>query len=219
MDISECIDRAVKARWRAGLVNLLTDAGRTLEHTALRINGSEYNNINVGLLLLEAARSLQECQDEAEPEKPGDVVVKVTVPDRASAADGHLRGEQEAAATATGRSTTSTSASGWSRSAADAASQAAGERITIRREDGGVTLPGNFSREAAVQKLACYEDICPDPDELHGRMWAPPSRYQAEAMRAAVEDVRGRLLEVSTVLAEAADLLGGVPPEEYRDEK
>lgn len=86
MDISECIDRAVKARWRAGLVNLLTDAGRTLEHTALRINGSAYKNINVGLLLLEAARSLQECQDEAAPEKPGDVVVKVTVPDRASAA-------------------------------------------------------------------------------------------------------------------------------------
>lgn len=82
MDISECIDRAVKAQWRAGLVNLLTDAGRTLEHTALRINGSAYKNINVGLLLLEAARSLQECQDEAEPENPGDVVVKVTAPDR-----------------------------------------------------------------------------------------------------------------------------------------
>lgn len=49
------------------------------------------------MLLLEAARSLQECLDEAEPENPGDVVVKVTVPDRASAADGHLRGEQEAA--------------------------------------------------------------------------------------------------------------------------
>lgn len=122
-------------------------------------------------------------------------------------------------------------------SAADAASQAAGERITIRREDGGVTLPGNFNREAAVQKLACYEDVCPDPEELRGRMWAPPSRYQTEAMRAAVEDVRGKLqaaskavwrgevglrvgdIDVGIVLAEAADLLGGVPPEEYRDEK
>lgn len=122
-------------------------------------------------------------------------------------------------------------------SAAAAASKAAGERITIRREDGGVTLPGNFNREAAVQKLACYEDICPDPDKLHGRMWAPPSRYQTEAMRAAVEDVRGKLqaaskavwrgevglrvgdIDVGIVLAEAADLLGGVPPEEYRDEK
>lgn len=51
-------------------------------------------------------------------------------------------------------------------SAGAAASKAAGERITIRREDGGVTLPGNFDHEAAVQKLACYEDICPDPDAL-----------------------------------------------------
>lgn len=79
MNISECIDRAVKEKWRADLVNMLTDAGRTLEHTALRINGSVYQNINVGMLLLEAARSLRECQDEAEPEKPGDVGVKVTV--------------------------------------------------------------------------------------------------------------------------------------------
>lgn len=113
----------------------------------------------------------------------------------------------------------------------------AGERITIRREDGGVTLPGNFDHEAAVQKLACYEDICPDPDALRGRAWAPESRCQTAAMRAAAEDIRGRLLAVSkamrrweaelyvggiavgVALEEAADLLGGVPPEEYRDEK
>lgn len=61
---------------------MLTDAGRTLEHANLRANGSVYQDINVGLLLLEAARSLQECQDEPEPENPDDVVVKVTVPDR-----------------------------------------------------------------------------------------------------------------------------------------
>lgn len=48
MEISEAIDRAVKARWRDGLINILID---------------------VGLLILEAARSLQECLDEAEPEK------------------------------------------------------------------------------------------------------------------------------------------------------
>lgn len=113
----------------------------------------------------------------------------------------------------------------------------AGGRITIRREDGGVTLPGNFDHEAAVQKLACYEDICPDPDALRGRAWAPESRCQTAAMRAAAEDIRGRLLAVSkamrrweaelyvggiavgVALEEAADLLGGVPPEEYRDEK
>lgn len=82
MNISEAVDRAVKAKWRADLVNMLTDAGRTLEHANLRANGSVYQDINVGLLLLEAARSLQECQDEPEPENPDDVVVKVTVPDR-----------------------------------------------------------------------------------------------------------------------------------------
>ena len=67
--ISEAVDRAVKAKWRADLVNMLADAGRTLEHANLRANGSVYQDINVGLLLLEAARSLQECLDEAEPEK------------------------------------------------------------------------------------------------------------------------------------------------------
>ena len=67
--ISEAIDRAVKAKWRADLINMLTDAGRTLAGTGLRANGSVYRDINIGLLLLEAARSLQECLDEAEPEK------------------------------------------------------------------------------------------------------------------------------------------------------
>ena len=82
MEISEAIDRGVMARWRHDLINMLTDAGRTLAGTGLRANGSVYRDINIGMLLLEAARSLQECQDEAEPENPDDVVVKVTVPDR-----------------------------------------------------------------------------------------------------------------------------------------
>ena len=69
MNISDAIDRAVKAKWRADLINMLADAGRTLEHANLRANGNVYQDINVGLLLLEAARSLQECMDEAEPEK------------------------------------------------------------------------------------------------------------------------------------------------------
>lgn len=69
MEISEAIDRGVKARWRHDLINMLTDAGRTLAGTGLRANGSVYRDINIGMLLLEAARSLQECQDEAEPEK------------------------------------------------------------------------------------------------------------------------------------------------------
>lgn len=99
MGISECIDRAVKAKWRADLANMLADAGRTLEHANLRANGSVYQDINVGLLLLEAARSLQECQDEPEPENPDDVVVKVTVPDRWPMTEaGQRRAAQEAAA-------------------------------------------------------------------------------------------------------------------------
>lgn len=69
MEISEAIDRAVKAKWRADLINMLTDAGRTLAGTGLRANGSVYRDINIGLLLLEAARSLQECLDEAEQKK------------------------------------------------------------------------------------------------------------------------------------------------------
>ena len=98
--ISEAVDRAVKAKWRADLVNMLTDAGRTLEHANLRANGSVYQDINVGLLLLEAARSLQECQDEPEPENPDDVVVvKVTVPDRWPMTEaGQRRAAQESAA-------------------------------------------------------------------------------------------------------------------------
>lgn len=99
MNISEAIDRAVKAKWRADLINMLADAGRTLEHANLRANGNVYQDINVGLLLLEAARSLQECQSELEPENPDDVVVKVTVPDRWPMTEaGQRRAAQEAAA-------------------------------------------------------------------------------------------------------------------------
>lgn len=100
MNISEAIDRAVKAKWRADLINMLADAGRTLEHANLRANGNVYQDINVGLLLLEAARSLQECQSELEPENPDDVVVKVTVPDRWPMTEaGQRRAALEAAAT------------------------------------------------------------------------------------------------------------------------
>lgn len=99
MNISEAIDRAVKAKWRADLINMLADAGRTLEHANLRANGNVYQEINVGLLLLEAARSLQECQSELEPENPDDVVVKVEVPDRWPMTEaGQRRAAQEAAA-------------------------------------------------------------------------------------------------------------------------
>lgn len=99
MEISEAIDRGVKACWRHDLINMLTDAGRTLAGTGLRANGSVYRDINIGMLLLEAARSLQECQSELEPENPDDVVVAVTVPDRWPMTEaGQRRAAQEAAA-------------------------------------------------------------------------------------------------------------------------
>lgn len=40
MEISEAIDRVVRARWRHDLINMLTDAGRTLAGTGLRANGT-----------------------------------------------------------------------------------------------------------------------------------------------------------------------------------
>lgn len=40
MEISEAIDRGVKARWRHDLINMLTDAGRTLAYNC----GQEAND-------------------------------------------------------------------------------------------------------------------------------------------------------------------------------
>lgn len=80
MDINKIIDDQMAAWARNDLIGMLADAGHALEGTGLRANGSVYRDINIGLLLLEAARSLQECQDEAEPEK--DATEPVTNGDR-----------------------------------------------------------------------------------------------------------------------------------------
>lgn len=89
MEISEAIDRGEKARWRHDLLNMLTDAGRTLAGTGLQVNGVRYQGVLLGPLLMRAAAALGKCwkhegliQDAAKPENPDDVVVKVTVPDR-----------------------------------------------------------------------------------------------------------------------------------------
>lgn len=89
MNISEAIDRGEKARWRHDLLNMLTDAGRTLAGTGLQVNGVRYQGVLLGPLLMRAAAALEKCwkhegliQDAAKPENPDDVVVKVTVPDR-----------------------------------------------------------------------------------------------------------------------------------------
>lgn len=104
--ISEAVDRAVKAKWRDDLVNMLTDAGRTLAGTGLQVNGVRYQGVLLGPLLMKAAAALEECwkregliQDAAKPENPDDVVVKVTVPDRWPMTEaGQRRAAQEAAA-------------------------------------------------------------------------------------------------------------------------
>lgn len=61
MNISEAIDRAVKAKWRADLINMLTDAGHALEKTGLKVNGARYQDVPVGPLLMKAAAALEEC--------------------------------------------------------------------------------------------------------------------------------------------------------------
>ena len=108
MEISEAIDRGEKARWRHDLLNMLTDAGRTLAGTGLQVNGVRYQGVLLGPLLMKAAAALEECwkregliQDETKPENPDDVVVKVTVPDRWPMTEaGQRRAAQEAAADA-----------------------------------------------------------------------------------------------------------------------
>ena len=89
MNISEAIDRGEKARWRHDLLNMLTDAGRTLAGTGLQVNGVRYQGVLLGPLLMRAAAALEKCwkheeliQDAAKPEKPDDVGAKTTLPDR-----------------------------------------------------------------------------------------------------------------------------------------
>lgn len=89
MDINKFISNQIKAFARNDLIGMLADAGRTLAGTGLQVNGVRYQGVLLGPLLMRAAAALEKCwkhegliQDEAKPENPDDVVVKVTVPDR-----------------------------------------------------------------------------------------------------------------------------------------
>ena len=89
MDINKFIDDQMAAWARNALIGMLTDAGHALVQTSLKVNGVRYQDVLVGPLLMQAAAALEECwkregliQAEAKPENPGDVVVKVAVPDR-----------------------------------------------------------------------------------------------------------------------------------------
>lgn len=89
MDINKFVDGQMAAWARNDMVGMLADAGHALVQTGLKVNGVRYQDVLVGPLLMQAAVALEECwkregliQAAAKPDKPGDVVVKITVPDR-----------------------------------------------------------------------------------------------------------------------------------------
>lgn len=106
MDINKFIDDQMAAWARNDMVGMLADAGHALVQTGLKVNGIRYKDVLVGPLLMQAAAALEECwkregliQAAAKPDKPGDVVVKITVPDRWPITEaGQRRAAQEAAA-------------------------------------------------------------------------------------------------------------------------
>lgn len=107
MIINKIIDDQMAAWARNDLIGMLADAGHALVQTGLKVNGVRYQDVLVGPLLMKAAAALEECwkregliQAEAKPDKPGDVVVKITAPDRWPMTEaGQRRAAQEAAAT------------------------------------------------------------------------------------------------------------------------
>lgn len=106
MDINKFIDDQMAAWARNDMVGMLADAGHALVQTGLKVNGIRYKDVLVGPLLMQAAAALEECwkregliQAAAKPDKPGDVVVKITVPDRWPMTEaGQRRAAREAAA-------------------------------------------------------------------------------------------------------------------------
>lgn len=106
MGINKFVDGQMAAWARNDMVGMLAEAGHTLVQTGLKVNGVRYQDVLVGQLMVNAAAALEECwkregliQAEAKPDKPGDVVVKITVPDRWPMTEaGQRRAAQEAAA-------------------------------------------------------------------------------------------------------------------------
>ena len=106
MDINKFVDGQMAACARNDMVGMLADAGHALVQTGLKVNGARYQDVLVGPLMVKAAAALEECwkregliQAAAKPDKPGDVVVKITVPDRWPMTEaGQRRAAQEAAA-------------------------------------------------------------------------------------------------------------------------
>lgn len=108
MDINKFISNQIKAFARNDLIGMLADVGHALVQTGLKVNGARHQDMLVGPLLMQAAAALEECwkregegliQPAAKPENPGDVVVKIPVPDHWPMTEaGQRRAAQEAAA-------------------------------------------------------------------------------------------------------------------------
>jgi hypothetical protein len=106
VDINKFVDGQMAAWARNDLIGMLTDAGHTLVQTGLKVNGARHQDMLVGPLMVNAAAALEECwkregliKAEAKPDKLGDVVGKITVPDRWPMTEaGPRRAAQEAAA-------------------------------------------------------------------------------------------------------------------------
>lgn len=89
VDINKFVDGQMAAWARNDLIGMLTDAGHALVQTGLQVNGARHQDMLVGPLMVNAAAALEECwkregliKAEAKPDKLGDVVGKITVPDR-----------------------------------------------------------------------------------------------------------------------------------------
>lgn len=106
MDINKFIEGHMAAWARNDMIGMLADVGQALWGTGLKFSGAKYRSVLVGQLMVNAAAALEECwkregliQTAEKPEKPDDVVVKVTVPDRWPMTEaGQRRAAQEAAA-------------------------------------------------------------------------------------------------------------------------
>ena len=106
MDINKFIDNQMEAWARNDMIGMLADIGHALWGTGLKFSGTKHRNVLVGQLMVNAAAALEECwkregliQPAAKPENPGDVVVKIPVPDHWPMTEaGQRRAAQEAAA-------------------------------------------------------------------------------------------------------------------------
>lgn len=71
------------------------------------------------------------------------------------------------------------------------------ERLTIRNSDGSVSQPTSTNYADVFVKLAAYEDICPDPEEI-AKLLAEQKRITSVMAEVGIEKY-----ELSTMLKQA----------------